>query len=141
MNTEQEAFGLLREAKEDLDGAIRSVGSKEWRTAVLYSQLAIEKSAKAVISCVETFEWTHDPSKQMSALIKADRLPLDLAPLAGCAKEAAPWHGRSTYGARVNDHRQTPSDLCTEQVALDLLGKARMCFEKAHLFVKEFFRK
>ena len=141
MNTEQEAVGLLREAKEDLDSAIRSVCSKEWRTAVLYSQLAIEKSGKAAISCVETFDWTHDPSKQLNALVETGRLPADLAPLAIYAHEAAPWHGRSTYGARINNYRQRPSELCTEQVAVDLLGKARICFEKADSFVKEFFKK
>jgi len=139
MNTEQEATGLLREAKDDLDSALRSSNAKEWRTTVLYSQLAIEKSAKAVISCVAAFEWTHDPSKQILKLVGAGQLPASLTLMADYAREAAPWHGRSTYGARVSDHRQTPSALCTEQVALDLLGKARICFEKAETFLRGFF--
>jgi HEPN domain-containing protein len=43
---------------------------KDWVTVVHYSQLAVEKSAKALISCFETFEWTHDPSDQLKRLVE-----------------------------------------------------------------------
>jgi hypothetical protein len=61
--------------------------------------------------------------------------------MAESAKEAAPWHGRATYGARLDDQRQTPSVLCTEQVAMDLMGNARLCVSRADVFVGEFFKK
>ena len=70
MDTKEEATRLLREAKEDLDRAVRYSGLKDWVTVVHYSQLAIEKSAKALISCFEAFEWTHDPSEQLTRLVK-----------------------------------------------------------------------
>jgi HEPN domain-containing protein len=70
VDTREEATRLLREAEEDLDRAVRYPEMKDWVTVVHYSQLAVEKSAKALISCFETFEWTHDPSDQLKRLVE-----------------------------------------------------------------------
>lgn len=139
MDTKEEATRLLREAKEDLDRAVRYSGLKDWVTVVHYSQLAIEKSAKALISCFEAFEWTHDPSEQLTRLVKKGLLPAEFLEVAAYAREAAPWHGRSTYGGLKNGLWRSPSELCTEETAAELLDKARKAVDKAAGFVERFF--
>ena len=91
MDTREEATRLLREAKEDLDRAVRYSTLKDWVTTIHYSQLAVEKSAKSLISCFEAFEWTHDPSEQLRKLVGKDLLNKDFLEVASYAKEAAPW--------------------------------------------------
>ena len=139
MDTKEEATRLLREAKEDLDRAVRYSELKDWVTVVHYSQLAIEKSAKALISCFEAFEWTHDPSEQPKKLVKKGLLPDGFLEVAAYTREAAPWHGRSTYGGLKNGLWRSPSELCTEGVALELLDKAKKAVNKAAGFVERFF--
>jgi HEPN domain-containing protein len=140
VDTKEEATRLLREAKEDLDRAMRYSKFKDWVTAIHYSQLAVEKSAKALISCFESFEWTHDPSKQLKKLVEKGFLQGDLLEVASYAKEAAPWHGRSTYGGLRNGLWKSPSDLCSEDVAVELLDKAQKSVDKAVGFIERFFR-
>jgi HEPN domain-containing protein len=139
MDNKEEATRLLREAKEDLERAIRYSGLKDCVTVIHYSQLAIEKSAKALISCFEAFQWTHDPSEQLKKLVEKGLLQNDFLEIASFTKEAAPWHGRSTYGGIRNDLWKSPSELCTEDVALELLDKAKKSMTKAAGFLERFF--
>ena len=139
MDTKEEATRLLREAKEDLGRASRYCGLKDWLTITHYSQLAIEKSAKALISCFEAFEWTHDPSGQLKKLVEKGLLHDGLVGIASYAREAAPWHGRSTYGGLRNGLWRSPSELCTEEAAMELLDKAKESVNKAEGFIEEFF--
>lgn len=139
MDTKEEATGLLREAREDLGRAIRYSGLEDWVTVVHYSQLAIEKSAKALISCFEAFDWTHNPSGQLEKLVEREALPDAFLEVASHAKQAAPWHGRSTYGGLRNGRWRSPSEFCTEEVAVELLGKARESVNRAAGFVERFF--
>ncbi|NIM97863.1 MAG: HEPN domain-containing protein [candidate division Zixibacteria bacterium] len=139
MDTREEATRLLREAREDLDRAIRYSGLKDWVTVVHYSQLAVEKSAKALISCFEAFQWTHDPSEQLKKLVEKGILDKDFLDVASHAKEAAPWHGRSTYGGLRNGLWRSPSELCTERVAMKLLDKTKKSVNKAATFIERFF--
>ncbi len=141
MDTKEEATRLLREAKEDLDRAIRYSGLKDWVTVIHYSQLAIEKSAKALISCFEAFGWTHDPSEQLKKLVKKGLLPNGFLEVASCAREAAPWHGRSTYGGLKNGLWRSPSEFCTEEAAVELLDKASKAVNKGAGFIEEFFER
>ena len=131
MDTRNEAKGLLREAKEDLARALQHVVVEDWVTATHYAQLAIEKSAKGVISCFEAFEWTHDPSKQIKKLVEKRLLGNDFLEVASCAREAAPWHGQSTYGRLVDGEWRTPAELCTEHVARKLAAEAQKVLTKA----------
>ena len=101
--------------------------------------MAIEKSAKAVISCFEAFEWTHNPSGQLKKLVEKGLLHDDFLKVASYAKEAAPWHGRSTYGGLKNGLWRSPSELCTEEAAIELLNKARKSVNKTVGFLKRFF--
>jgi HEPN domain-containing protein len=139
MDTKEEASRLLREAKEDLDRAIRYSGLKDWVTVIHYSQLAIEKSAKALISCFEAFEWTHDPSEQLKRLLEKGLLPDNFSKVASYAREAAPWHGRSTYGGLKGGIWRSPSELCTEEAGTELLDKAKKSVNKAEGFIRRFF--
>jgi len=141
MDTRDDALRLLREAQEDLDRAIRYSELKDWVTVVHYSQLAIEKSAKASISCFEASEWTHDPSGQLSALVKKGLLPEDFLQVALYAREAAPWHGRCTYGGLSNGLWRSPSELCTEDAAMELLDKAKKSVDKAARHTDKFFER
>jgi len=101
--------------------------------------LAVERSAKALISCFEAFEWTHDPSEQLKKLVRKGLLNDDFSEVASYAKEAAPWHGRSTYGGLRNGLWRSPSELCTQETAMDLLDKAKKSVNKAVGFVERFF--
>lgn len=140
MDTREEATRLLREAKEDLERGIRYSSLKDWVTVIHYSELAAEKSAKALISCFEAFEWTHDPSKQLKKLVEKGLLRNDFLEVALNAKEAAPWHGRSTYGGLRNGIWRSPSELCTQDVAVELLDKAKNSVNKAAGFIENFFK-
>jgi HEPN domain-containing protein len=139
MDIKEEAVRLLREAKEDLGRAIRYFGLKDWVTVIHYSQLAIEKAAKAPISCFEAFEWTHDPSGQLKKLVKKGLLGDDALEVALYVKEAAPWHGRSTYGGLREGVWRSPSELCTQEMAIELLDKARKSVKWAAGFIESFF--
>lgn len=139
MDTREEATRLLREAKEDLNRAIRYSRLKDWVTVIHYSQLAVEKSVKALISCFEAFEWTHEPSKQLKRLVEKGLLDNDFLEVASYAKEAAPWHGRSTYGGLRKGLWRSPSELCTKEVAVELLDKGKKSVNKAARFIERFF--
>jgi len=140
MDTKEESTRLLREAKEDLDRATRYSELKDWVTVIHYSQLAIEKSAKALISCFEAFEWTHNPSGQLKKMVEKGLLNDGFGETVSYVKDAAPWHGRSTYGGLKNGLWTSPSELCTEEVAIELLNKARKSVDKASGFIREFFK-
>jgi len=140
MDTKEESTRLLREAREDLDRATRYSELRDWVTVIHYSQLAIEKSAKALISCFEAFEWTHNPSEQLKKLIEKNLLNDGFWEVVSYVKEAAPWHGRSTYGGLKNGHWTSPSELCTEEMAIGLLDKANKSVNKAIEFIERFFK-
>jgi hypothetical protein len=70
MDNKEESLRLLKEAEEDFERARRYAEFKDWVTIIHYARPAIEKSAKAIISCFEAYEWTHDPSEQLIRLFK-----------------------------------------------------------------------
>ena len=139
MDTKEECKRLLREAQEDLGRARRYSELQDWVTVIHYSQLAIEKSAKGLISCFEAFEWSHDPSEQIRKLIGKKLLDSNFLEVASYVKEAAPWHGRSTYGGLRNGIWRSPSELCTEDVATELLHKAKRSVDRVTGFVEGFW--
>ena len=140
MDTREESLRLLKEAKEDLSRAMRYSGLKDWITTIHYTQLAIEKSAKALISCFEAFEWTHDPSEQLKKLVRKELLNTDFLKIASYVKEAAPWHGRSTYGGLKKGVWRSPSEFCTEEEAIRSLHKAQESVNRATEFIQNFWR-
>jgi hypothetical protein len=72
-------------------------------------------------------------------LVARGQLPADFLEVALLVRAAAPWHGRSTYGGLREGVWRSPSELCTEEVALALLEGARKAVEKARDFVGGFF--
>jgi HEPN domain-containing protein len=141
MDTKEESLRLLKEAEEDMGRAMRYSGSNDRITTIHYAQLAIEKSAKAIISCFEAFEWTHDPSGQLKKLVRKGLLNNDFLKIASYAKEAAPWHGRSSYGGLKNGFWRSPSEFCTEEDTMQLLRKARESVSMSAEFIENFWRK
>jgi len=139
LDNKEEAFRLIGEAKEDLGRALRNIGIRDWVTVVHYAQLAIEKSAKAVISCFEAFKWTHDPSDQLLKIIERGLLEKSFMEICSHVKEAAPWHGRATYGGIRNGKWKSPSQLCNERIAHELLDRANRCTDMADRFIEGFF--
>jgi hypothetical protein len=55
------------------------------------------------------------------------------------AREAAPWHGRFTYGGLRGGVWRSPSELCTEDVASNLLLKSEDSVRKAEEFLRRFW--
>lgn len=140
MDTKEESLRLLKEAEEDLGRAKQYSGLNDRITTIHYAQLAIEKSAKAIISCFEAFEWTHNPSGQLKKLVRKGLLNNDFLKIASYAKGAAPWHGRSAYGGLKKGAWRSPSELCTEEDAMQLLHKARESVNMATGFIENFWR-
>jgi len=139
MDTKEESSGLLKEAQEDFGRATRYFELKDWVTIIHYSQLAIEKSAKAVISCFEAFEWTHNPSEQLRRLVKKGLLDDGFLEVASYTSDAAPWHGRSTYGGLRGGVWKSPSELCTEEIATQILEKSRKSIHRVEEFIENFY--
>lgn len=120
-------------AMENLERAERLFSLRDWVGVVSASQLAIENFAKAIIAIFEIPTWSHDPSNQLNDL--TEKLPNDVIndakELAILAREAAPEHGRSTYGEPTIG--LIPSDIYKEEHALNALKgsrKARKIAEK-----------
>lgn len=60
-----------------------------------------------------------------------------LRKLGESAREAAVWHGWSTYGREGGDGVWIPAvDLCNGEIARDLLQKAEKSFETAKRFLE-----
>lgn len=143
MNNLEELNIWLKDAEDCLQRAERCLQVDDWRGVVQNAQLCIELSAKAVISYYAEPEWTHNPKKQLIAILKdrerelleklGQQIIQRLYCLAEDSEEASPWHGRSTYGdERVT--RIAAVDLCTKEVAENLIKKARKSFESAISF-------
>jgi HEPN domain-containing protein len=140
MDNKEESLRLLKEAEEDFKRSRRYAEFKDWVTVIHYAQLAIEKSAKAIISCFEAYGWTHDPSEQLTKLVRKGLLKEEELKIATYVKKAAPWHGRSSYGGLKNGVWRSPSELCTEVDATQLLQEAEESVEKAKAFIEMFWK-
>lgn len=140
MKNTLEAQRWLRDAQACLNTAQTVFPLGDYRAAVQNAQLCIELSAKAVIACFAEPAWRHDPSEQLLKLIKeyedefGEGLADRLRTLAEYAREAAPWHGWSVYGRLEPEGWISAVDLCTEETARDLLGKAVLAFRTASEF-------
>ncbi|HIC90520.1 MAG TPA: HEPN domain-containing protein [Syntrophaceae bacterium] len=95
------------------------------------AQLCIELSAKAVISIYAEPLWTHDPSSQILKLMDehkgeiidkcGDEISQGLHNMIEDVGLAKDWHGWSVYGKEEGGVLYAAVDICTKEVAEDLL--------------------
>lgn len=134
----------LRDAQANFSTAQRSFFAQDYRAVVQNAQLCIELSAKAVIAYYEEPAWTHNPSEELLKILEEHRGEIaemlgneveNLHTLAKDAGVAAPWHARSTYGMRSKSGIWLPAvDICTREMAEDLLERASRSYETAVRF-------
>jgi len=131
LNPSSEVRYRHRLASDHLKRAERLFQIGDWAGTVSASQLAVENFAKAVIGAFEVPTWGHDPSSQLSGLIES--LPSNTKTmakqLASMSLEAAPEHGRSSYGEPSSG--LVPSDVYNEGHATNALSNARKAKETA----------
>lgn len=138
----------LKDARASLESANRAFLEEDWRVTIQNAQLCVELSAKAIISYFAEPEWTHNPGEQLLKIANKyqdqieeryhrEDMIIRIHQLSSDAKEAAPWHGRSTYGWEDEEMGRIASvDLCTREVAERLLEMARNSFETAQVFTE-----
>ena len=134
----------LRDAQASLLTAQRSFPTEDYRAVAQNAQLCIELSAKAVIAYYEEPAWTHNPSEELLKILEEHGEEIvemlgneveNLYIFAEDVGEAAPWHARSTYGMRSKDGIWLPAvDVCTKEMAEDLLERANRSYETAVWF-------
>jgi hypothetical protein len=135
-----------RDAQACLISAQRALALEDYRVAVQNAQLCIELSAKAVIAYFAEPLWRHDPSAQLRSILTAraeaiaerggQGLVQALHQLVADVEEVAPWHGWSTYGKESEDGTWIAAvDLCTREVAEDLLARAKRAFQALNDFL------
>jgi len=81
---------------------------RDFADTMAEARLSVENSAKAVISCLQIPNWSHDPSEELLNILVDNKAKIAqllgqefVENLRGLAEEAhvmAPEHGRSTYG-------------------------------------------
>ena len=146
MVNSDESKRWLRDAEACLTAAERDFASEDYRATVQNSQLCIELCAKTIIACFIEPKWTHDPSDQLDRFVEESSAEIldqyghdiitRLQQLASDAREAWPWHGRSTYGRREANGSWTAAvDVCTQETATRLLQMARSAFQTAEKFL------
>lgn len=146
MNSREEMMRWLKDAKARLKTAEDVFSRRDWSAAVQSAQLCIELSTKAVIAYFVEPIWRHDPGDQLVEIMEVRRKELigkfgedllkGLEQMARDVNEVAPWHGWSTYGRKTIEGWQAAVDVCDEEVAGQLLGKARKSFSIATKFMK-----
>ena len=140
-----EAKRRMMDAEDCLRTAQELFLAKLYRGCVQNSQSCVELCAKAVISIFSEPDWTHDPGRQLQAILKSHKAEFDkvvseeLIRLAQNATELAPWHGKTTYGEEMQGEFVPAVELCTEEKAEWALGKAKIAFDVANKFLTRWF--
>lgn len=145
MNNFNETKRWFRDAEAAIKSAKQNMLLKDFRVVAQNSQLCVEQSAKSVISYFAEPQWTHNPARQLRAILSqylkqlvdcyGNKL-IELEKLAEYAEDIAVWHAWSTYGRQDNEGNWIPAvDLCTEDVAKQCLCMARYSFEVVQKFM------
>ncbi len=149
MNARNDLRGWFAEAQDHLRSAEDALPRKDYKVVVHYGQLALELSAKTIISYFYEPEWSHDPSKDLLNIIRMPGKKLEqrlskatvreMCRLASDAKQYAKWHVWSTYGQREPGKPYlSPDQLCTADVVKDLMPRTRHAVALAERFVAAF---
>jgi HEPN domain-containing protein len=152
MTTANEVRRWLKDAEAGLRGAKKALTIDEPRMAIQNAQFCIEQSTKAVIACFAEPKWEHDPKDQLDELLEeyedeliqriGEGLLDKIRRLGEDSAKVAEWHAWSTYGREEGDKGWTPAvELCTQDIADEMVEKAEMGFEAASKFLKAWFGK
>lgn len=145
MNNKSEVKRWLKDAQDYLKETERAFSEKSFRAATQNAQLCSETSCKGIISYFAEPQWTHSPGEQLRRILASKKKELkekfiqemieSLDLMGADADFAGPWHGISTYG-EVRDGVHYPAvEVCTEEIAHDLLIRARSAYQTAKNFL------
>jgi HEPN domain-containing protein len=115
------AEGFLAEAEQDID-------LKRWRSCVDNAQLTVENAGKAILASFGVAPKTHDPARQVAALVRKLPLPEDIQQqirriLPDLLALGTTEHFLTDYGDEAT--YTLPWDLFTQEAAQDALAAAR----------------
>jgi HEPN domain-containing protein len=121
------AAGFLNEAEQDFT-------LERWRSCVDNGQLAVENSGKAVLALFGIVPKTHDPARQVAAILRDQELPESISELLRSMLPdllvlGTDAHFLTDYGDEAS--YTLPWDLFTRQTAEDALQSARRLVEVA----------
>ena len=135
----KEVIYIVKLAKKYLEEAEKSLQRRDYRDAVLNSQLSIENSAKAAISIFHIPSWSHNPGPELRSLLKSfpKDLRKDVERLAQLSEELAPEHGRATYGEPTRG--LTPWEIYSYEDAYRAISIAREGFTHLKKIVSKFY--
>ena len=122
------AEGFLAEAEQDFT-------LERWRSCVDNAQLTVENAGKAALSLFGIAPKTHDPARQIAAILREQDLPPDVSELLHAMLPdllvlGAEAHFLTDYGDEAT--YTLPWDLFTRQTAEDALRSARRLVQMAH---------
>lgn len=121
------AVGFQAEAEQDFT-------LERWRSCVDNAQLAVENAGKAVLSLFGIAPKTHDPARQIAAILREQELPKNMSDLLHAMLPdllvlGAETHFLTDYGDESN--YTLPWDLFTKQTATDALLSAQRSVQMA----------
>lgn len=121
------AAGFLAEAKQDF-------ALERWRSCVDNAQLAVENAGKAALALFGIAPKTHDPARQIAAILREQELPDKIgellhAMLPDLLVLGTETHFLTDYGDEAS--YTLPWDLFTEQTATEALLSAQRSVQKA----------
>jgi len=122
------AAGFLTEAEQDFT-------LERWRSCVDNAQLTVENSGKAALALFGIVPKTHDPARQIAAILREQELPANVrellrAMLPDLLVLGTEAHFLTDYGDEAS--YTLPWDLFTRQTAEDALQSARRLVQMAH---------
>lgn len=121
------AEGFLAEAEQD-------VGLERWRSCVDNAQLAVENAGKAVLALFGVAPKTHDPARQVAAVLRTQALPIEVQEvmrrlLPDLLALGSAEHFLTDYGDEAT--YTLPWDLFTRESAEEALAAARRSIQFA----------
>lgn len=147
LSSEEEAKYRLTLAEGYLKRAEEAAKHQDHLAVISNSQQAVEKSAKAIISCFRIPSWSHDPSDELSEVMEDNRDKIeekiganifqDINTLAMYSRNLAPEHGRMSYGDP--NLRIPPWDLADPQRASEALSYAQHSVSIAEEFIERWY--
>lgn len=122
------AQGFLAEAEQDF-------ALQRWRSCVDNAQLAVENTGKTALALFGVAPKTHDPARQIAAILREQELPANVSELLHAMLPdllilGTEAHFLTDYGDE--ESYTLPWDLFTQQTAEDALQSARRLAQMAH---------